>query len=226
MDPSTIQLQHRDEAETFSITFDLHCLRDSQCEIFPQTKVIVANRKVNQTATSVNLRALSPSRRIFSVGKNPCRVDLHHRRTSRGSRWISWKSLFAGGKEKFLHLVLQVTPLYGDGAVHIHIAIPLTALSGPAERTTETPRVRQVWQFSNELYEIDEMFGCDGGTLHSDESCAICLAQTRNAVFLPCRHFCCCAPCAKLLAERSRDTQKDLVCPICRQAASHIGVYS
>ena len=46
--------------------------------------------------------------------------------------------------------------------------------------------------------------------LHTNRSCAICMIQERNVVFVPCNHLCACEECSF--------NQNITVCPICRTA--------
>ena len=44
-------------------------------------------------------------------------------------------------------------------------------------------------------------------TLKDEQTCKVCLNNTSNCLFLPCRHICCCIVCAEALRS----------CPICRR---------
>jgi hypothetical protein len=47
-------------------------------------------------------------------------------------------------------------------------------------------------------------------------NCVVCLNNRKNTTVLPCRHFCMCDECAKLLLRRTR------TCPMCRLPISSV----
>lgn len=65
-----------------------------------------------------------------------------------------------------------------------------------------------------EIYGITEANNARSTSANVDDDfgayCVVCLSNRKNTTVLPCRHFCMCDDCAKLLLKRTR------TCPMCR----------
>jgi E3 ubiquitin-protein ligase MGRN1 len=68
-----------------------------------------------------------------------------------------------------------------------------------------------------EIYGITEANNAQSGTDDDFSAhCVVCLTNRKNTTVLPCRHFCMCDECAKLLLKRTR------TCPMCRLPISSV----
>lgn len=70
--------------------------------------------------------------------------------------------------------------------------------------------LHQVVLNDTSAHHIQGIFGFEEGD--SETECMICYDQPRSVLFLPCRHFCVCSSCFRLL--------RDERCPLCRSVFS------
>lgn len=67
-------------------------------------------------------------------------------------------------------------------------------------------------EIGGKVVDLEEVYG-----LGSAKECVICITETSNTTFVPCRHMCACEECASMLMQAPPGERK---CPICRALIS------
>lgn len=119
---------------------------------------------------------------------------------------------------------IQALSTFGEnGTANVQAQTTFATLAKQADGSYDIQVLKQVLWVNGASYVLHEIFGIDksaeeesSNMVDSSKECVICLAETRDTLALPCRHFCLCSSCAKALCNQSNK------CPICRTVVNSL----